>query len=254
MRHAARALFLASLFVCAPIAQTPEPLAFEVASIKPNKSGSPRSGSRLQPRGRYEGTNLTVHQLIVESLGVRPFQVIDGPAWIRSERFDITARTPDDAPPNRMRDMLRTLLADRFGLVVHTEMREQAIFALVLARSEPRPPAGLIPTGCEGRRCGLNSTGSSGVGTMWASAETMTHLAEWLSNQTDRLVIDRTGLTDTYDFYLRYGLDSARASLPADAPPSLFTALSEQLGLKLESSRGPVAFTVIDRVDRPSAN
>jgi uncharacterized protein (TIGR03435 family) len=225
-------------------------IAFDVASIKPNKTNSPRSGSSMPPNGLFRGENLTIRQLIVRAYELRDFQVI-GPDLINGDRFDVQARTPSGAPDNRMPEMLRALLAERFGLVVHIEEREQPIFELVLAREGRVDPA-LKPGECSGGAgCGFSTNTSNGSGTMTAVGRTMPELAQWVGSQVDRMVVDRTGLTGTYDFDVRFTRDDARA-LPPDAAPLLYTALQEQLGLKLEPARGPVPFVVIDRVSAPT--
>jgi len=229
-------------------------LEFEVATVKPNISGSTRSGTSVPPRGRFEGTNVTVVQLLQAAYDVRDFQLSGGPDWIRRDRFDVIGKTPDTAPPDRIPDMLRALLADRFKLVAHRESREQSIYALTLARADGKPPASLIVVDCEERPgyCGNTSTNeANGSGTVKGSGMTMKQLAEWAGNRVDRAVVDRTGLPGNYDFEMRYASARLGAAAPPDMP-SLFTALQEQLGLRLENARGPVEFVVIDRVERPT--
>ena len=234
--------------------QTPGPLAFEVASIKPNNSGSTRSGSSISSTGRYEGTNLTLHGLIQDAYRVREFQIVGGPDWIKGDRFDVIGKPSETAPSESLRDMLRTLLADRFKLVVHQEIREQPVYALTLAQTEGKLGQGLVAVDCSQRLCGnTNTNESNGSGTVKGTGLTMEDLAGWTANRVDRAVINRTGLSGTYDVDLKY--TSPRPGIaPTNDAPSLFTALQEQLGLKLEGSRGPVEFIVIDHVERPSEN
>ena len=229
-------------------------LEFDVATIKPNTSGSPRSGTSVPPAGRFEGTNVTLVQLLERAYDVREFQVSGGPDWIRRDRFDVIGKTPDAAPPNRIPDMLRALLADRFKVVAHRESREQPVYALTVARADGKPAAGVVVVDCDQRPgyCGNTSTNESGgAGTVKGSGMTMKQLAEWAGNRVDRAVIDRTGLSGNYDFELRYASPRLGAAAPPEMP-SLFTALQEQLGLKLENARGPVEFLVIDRADHPT--
>jgi uncharacterized protein (TIGR03435 family) len=225
---------------------------FEVASIKPNLSGSGRSGSSMPPRGIFRGTNLTLRQLIVTAYRVRTFQVVAGPDWIDNDRFDLQARASDDAMPDQMPVMLQALLAERFGLAFHREVREQPVYALVMANDNGALGPALKRSECPDG-CGLNTSTTNGSGTALGKGETMGRVAEWLGNMVDRMVIDRTGLAGTFDFELRFTRDDAlgRSDLPPDAP-SIFTALREQLGLRLESARGPVEFLVIDRASQPT--
>lgn len=230
-------------------------IEFEVASIKPNNSGSPRSGTSMPPAGRFEGTNVTLVQLLERAFAIRESQIIGGPNWIRSDRFDVIGKTSDSTPPNRMPDMLRALLLDRFKLVAHHESREESIYELRLARGDGKPGPGLVAVDCEARGsgyCGNTSTDErSGLGTIKGAGVTMKELADWASNRVDRLVVDRTGLSGNYDLEMRYTSARPDAVVPADVP-SLFTVMQEQLGLKLEGARGPVEVLVIDSVQRPT--
>src|SRR5688572_7320751 len=137
-----RAIAILALFVCSVIASAQSPassdVAFEVASVKPNKSGSGSSSSGTRPGGAFVATNITPKLLILSAYRLRPFQVAGGPGWIDSDRFDIVARPPENAPANQAMPMLRSLLADRFKLVTHTETKEQPIYALVPARADGR--------------------------------------------------------------------------------------------------------------------
>lgn len=239
--------------------------AFEVASIKPNTSGLP--GSRTNGRGNsFIATNTVARFLVIVAFNLKDFQLIGGPDWITSERFDINARTPDGV--NYSRDMLRRLLEERFKLVTHTETREQQVYALVLARADGRlgpqikptttldctPTRDANPSGPATSRCSFNASTSDTVGKLTAVAQPIEGLAMMLGNfGVGRQVIDRTGLAGKYDFELQWSPDTLRTS--ADTPgaaPGLFTALQEQLGLKLESARGPVETVVIDSIERPT--
>jgi uncharacterized protein (TIGR03435 family) len=268
-----------------PGAQTPgagRP-SFEVASVKPNKSADARVMVGMQPGGRYTATNVPLRMLIRQAYDVQDSQVVGGPDWIGSDRFDVTAKAPDgesgQSPGELMRLMVQSLLADRFSLVLHTETREMPVYSLVVARSDGRLGKSLTPsvadcTAARGRRggppaappqpgrrpqCGL----MIGIGRMAAGGMRLSELARSLSSQVGRIVLDRTGLDGAYDFELTYAPEQR---LPAGAlfnggtepppvdpnAPSLFTALQEQLGLKLDSDRGPVEVLVIDRVEQPS--
>lgn len=238
------------VLVAAPLlAQT---LEFDVATIKPNNTGSTRSGTFTSP-GRLEGTNLSLHQMIVDAYTVRDFQVIGGPDWITRDRFDVIGKIPGSAPPNSSREMLKSLLADRFNLVVHNETREEPVYELRLARADRSLGSALKTADCDAGPCGdTNTNESSAGGVVTARGVTMAEVSRWVSNRVDRVVIDRTGLTGAYDFEMRYARDILRTGSAAAADlPTVFTALQEQLGLKLEGARGPVEFLVIDRAERP---
>ena len=262
---------------------------FEVASVKPNTSGMAGKVSiQTQPGGRFTAENVTGRQLIRFAYQLQDSQLSGGPKWLDDDRFDIVAKAEGDdlgepflsaqsGPTSRAQLMLRSLLADRFKLVVHTEAREQATYALVAARRDstlgpqlrrstldcsmaadarrPAPSAG--PAACGIRMYpGHISAGGAGLG----------QLANGLANLVGRLVFDRTGLTGSFDFTLTFapeqmpsgGYDKKAAALglpPVDPNgPSIFTALQEQLGLKLDAQKDPVDTLFIDRVEHPVEN
>ena len=257
--------------------------AFEVASIKPNKSGDGRVMLGMAPTGRYTATNVPLRLLMQHSYNLQPFQIIGGPSWITSDRFDIIAKAPAGFTPDQFRPMERALLADRFKLKAHTETREMPIYELVLARADGKLGPNLTPakTDCEamrGRRAGgppappqpgqpIECGFMIGIGNMNAGGMPLLELARTLSGFVNRIVVDKTGLKGNYDFHITY-TPEARGGLPglppgappigADAPAgdpngaSLFTALQEQLGLKLDSQKGPVEVLVIDSVEQPT--
>ena len=260
-------------------------LAFEVASVKPNKSGDGRAMIGMAPGGRFTATSVPLRLLMQVAHSVQPFQIVGGPDWLGSDRFDIVAKAPEGEatgdPGERMRQMLRSLLAERFQLTIHTETRQMPIYALVVARSDGKLGAKLTPaaTDCaaaRGRRAGgpppappqpgqrMDCGFMVGLGRMNAGGIPTSLLASTLSQQVGRTVLDKTGLTGSYDFELTYAPEQLGGLPPPQlngAPPpvdpnapSLFTALQEQLGLKLDSERGPVEVLVIDRVEQPTAD
>ena len=271
MRAAFLAVLATSAVAIGVSAQAPGDPVFEVASIKENKSGASNSSTGTRPGGAFVASNVTLRQLIISAYRLRRFQVTGGPGWLDSERFDINARAPEGAPQSQLQAMQRTLLADRFTLKVHTETREQPIYALVLARSDgtlgpqlkpsrldcaPRGPGATPapPPPQNSLSCGMNSSTTSASGKMTGGGRTMEDLAAALANfAAERMVVDRTGLTGRYDLEVQWTPDTARAGATdaADAG-SLFTALQEQLGLKLESQRGPVEYLVVDSAERPT--
>ena len=280
---------LVAVAAAAPAAAQPDTRpAFAVATIKYNRSGDAAAGMRLQPGGRIVVTNQPLRRLIIFAYSLQPQQLAGGPSWLDSDRFDITAQaegnispTPPGGPPGPAQLMMQRLLAERFGLVVHTESRELPVYALTVARSDGRlgprikpadrdclalmtqAPGGVpvqaprLPDGRPG--CGITR---DGTGRVMAGGTTMTMLAiSMLTGPAGRLVVDRTGLSGAYDFDFEFAADPAPGAAPApDAAtavgdrPVLFTALEEQLGLKLQPTRAPIDVTVIDRVTPPTEN
>lgn len=262
--------------------------AFEVASVKPNKSGDARIMFGIQPGGRFTATNTTVQELIRAAYDIQfPGQLEGGPDWVRSERFDVLAKAPEGtAVTNRQNiaPLLRSLLTDRFKLAVRRENREMDTYDLVLARGDRKTGERLVPSTVDcaargrGPARGASQTGPPqappapgappscgifmGLGRVMAGGVTMAQVATLLSPRVSRIVNDKTGLAGSYQFELEFtpdqmpnipagGLPPGVELPPADGP-SLFTALQEQLGLKLESSRGPVEVIVIQGIERPS--
>lgn len=275
-------LITVAFLLAAPLAaaQAP-PLAFEVASIRVNTIGGPGkklgdpltpvgTGGVMTPRGTlWRAGNATVRTLIRFAYGndgdlstpplLEEYRVVGGPLWIGSEAFDVEARMPEG--PRGSGDsalMLRALLATRFALEVHTETRELAVYALVREVPHEAPgdrlrrTSGLCVTpgervDRERARCGIRG----GFNGLSADGASMSHLARALSPIVGRPVVDRTGLLEGFDFVLRFAQDPASTD---PRFPSIFTGLTEQLGLKLEPTRAPVEVLVIDRVERPSDN
>jgi uncharacterized protein (TIGR03435 family) len=258
--------------------------SFEVASVKPNTSTGPgpvRIG--FPGNGRFTVTNMSLRELIRFAYDVQPFQVTGGPGWIDNERFDITATTDGNPDPVVMRQMLQSLLAERFKLALHTETREMPTYDLIVARSDgrlgeklraagpdcaplaiptgfpappPPPPGGAVGRGGPGGPGG-GCPIIMGPGFISARRITMEQLTRPLAPRVRRIIIDKTALAGFYDADLEFAPEfpmqppPGAPPLPAPNPdaPSIFTAMQEQLGLKLESSRGAVEVLTIDRVD-----
>lgn len=256
-------------------------LTFEVASIKPNSGDDRRIGIQVLPGGDLRTTGTTLKFLITYAYDVRDFQVSGGPGWINSDRFDIMAKseqgssdsTPDDmlkmtdaqmkTAAEKMRIKLQALLAERFQLTIHHETKEQPVYALVVGKNGTKLQESQSNAGAPRRlmRMGRGELNGEGIA--------MEFIASSLSNQLGRPVIDRTGLTGHYDFKLQWTPDPGQSRgifggpppPGVDAPPppdpngpSIFTAVQEQLGLRLESQKGPVDLIVIDRVEKLSEN
>jgi uncharacterized protein (TIGR03435 family) len=242
---------------------------FEVATVRPNTSGE--SGASLGPRpgGRLNGTNQTARNLIRNAFNVQPYQLIGGPDWMDSDRFDIVAKAADaDVDAKGMLTLpqymlrLQSLLEDRFKMATHWETRELPVYALVMANQGKLGPklkphtgdcdrarsGGPPPPGSPVANCGtrMNMTPTSGKVT--GNGISLDTFARNLSGGTGRYVINKTGLTGSYDLELEFTPDQS----PDTTGPSLFTAMQEQLGLKLDSQRAPIEVLVIDRLERPA--
>jgi bla regulator protein blaR1 len=250
--------------------------SFEVASIKPNHSGDRMVSMMNAPGGRFTAKNVTAKMLIRLAYAIQDFQIAGGPSWMDSERYDIEAKPEGSSgePPagdhealmEQQRLRIQALLADRFRLTIHRESKELPVYALVEAKGGPRvQPAAVVPAVFKGRGMRM------GRGELTAQSAPMSQLAESLSIQIGRTVVDRTGLAGVYDFTLKWTPDENqpqmfpgpregsgpppdRATTPDNSSPSIFTAIEEQLGLKLESQKGPVPIVVIDRIEKPSEN
>lgn len=231
------------------------PVAFEVASVKPSKSDEKmKYGSRGSV---LSGRNIPLKGWIQIAYGARDFQVV-GPEWIANEKFDIEAKPPVVVSHAVMMQMLQALLADRFRLKLHRMTREMPVYELVVARGGLKMKAsedqtlwaGDYPNGAP---MGQKTTGGGPTelspGRLAGKALPMTILANLLSGPVERTVMNKTGLKGRYDVDLRYARDIDDVSAP-----SLFTALEEQLGLKLKAAKGPVEVLVVERVERPGEN
>lgn len=266
IRHAV-VLAVVTCAVAASSAQAPVDLPrFEVASVKPNVStGAGQSGRSF--RGSVTLINMPLRLIVANAFAMRPANVLGGPDWIDSERFDINARAPENASDDQLDPMLRSLLAERFRLVARTETREQPIFALVLARDDGRLGPSLhastecrkgAATGADREQsqarlaCGVRISANATMVTVQGGAVPMNSVARALDGTSGRRVIDGTGLAGTFDLELRYAQGDPQPTTGVNDVPTVFTALQEQLGLKLEPARGPVEVLVIDSVERPT--
>jgi uncharacterized protein (TIGR03435 family) len=215
---------------------------YEVASVKPNLSGSTSSRTN-GTAGQVVFTNVPLKALIVNAFGVTAFQVT-GPGWLESARFDLAAKYPPGAKPADRPLMLRHFLEERFGLAAHQETKETPGYALVVAKGgfklQPAPgPDRSVSNNSDGKRHTMTATGIS-----------MPTLADMLARQFVTPVVDRTGIEGVYNFELKWSDDDAGATADPDAPPSIFTALQEKLGLRLQSQKVPVPMVVVDRIER----
>jgi len=257
--------------------------AFEVTSVKRNVTPDDPSSIAVPP-GRFVAIGMPLVAVITHAYGLRPVQLIGAPKWTEVDEFDVVGKAPDGTPSSDIAAMLRRLLSDRFNLRAHVERRELPVYALVAERAassrlpaaktncdaaqaeavDPPDAAENPKTGSDGsQRCReqLKASFKSGrlLLTMVKPGTTMAGLARTLSGYVDRIVLDRTNLSGPFDVSLEFDVNKkiaddtgGRDALPAESGPSMFTALQEQLGLRLRSERGQVEVLVIDQIDQPS--
>jgi uncharacterized protein (TIGR03435 family) len=248
------------------IPEPPKPMAadaravFEVATIKPSNPAA--QGRLFTVKGRQVITiNTSLADIITMAYELHARQIVGGPSWMESDKYDITGQPEGQGLPNvtQMRAMLRALVEDRFKLKMHREKRELSAYALVVA------PGGAKLTKNDSNPNGLPSLLFRGLGVLPVNNATMAEFAGVMQLAVlDRPVVDRTGLQGRYDFTLTWTPDETQfasfgvrippPSNAADAPPALFTAVQEQLGLKFDSVRAPVEVLVIDHLEKPSEN
>jgi uncharacterized protein (TIGR03435 family) len=240
---------LIPLIVLALAAFAQDHLRFDVASIKANPDGPQGAFSlNTSPGNRFRTRNMTVWNLIRHAYGVRTLQMAGGPEWIKTEGFDIEAKTEIPVSQEQLREMLQTLLAERFRLKIRREQRSLPAYALVVAKGGPKlQPAADSP--------GRNKTM---LGQLVVQKMSMGELASVLESDLDRPVVDRTGITGNFAFQLEWTRERERTAADPNSTdpmrPSIFAALQEQLGLKLEATRSQIDMLVIESVERPSAN
>jgi uncharacterized protein (TIGR03435 family) len=221
---------------------------FEVAAIRPNPAG-PSAGTSFNvfEGGRIKITNEPVKLLIRVAYQLQNAEIAGGPNWLDTDRYDLEAKTgrPEKPSQGDLGPFMQSLLAERFNLKFHWETRELTVYAMVTAKTGPK-----LKAKGEGEMAAMNTSGGAGGSHLTATAASMDMLARYIGNRLDRIVLDKTNLTDAYDFTL----DWAPVQTPDSSSPSLVTALAEQLGLKLESQKSPVKVLVIDALERPSEN
>jgi bla regulator protein BlaR1 len=242
---------------------------FDVAAIKPSDPATYGYVSVNTSHGNYNASGITVKNLVGDAYEVHSFQIEGLPKWAESDRFDIKAKSDDDPAPidlthidesklqqleaqhQRLKARLQALLADRFALKFHRITKDLPVYVLTQSKSGAKLSAAKTPGDLANSGVHINN------GDLTATNLTMRDFANTLTGQTDRVVIDKTGLSARYDFAMIYVRDDERTGQNAgSAPegPSLFTALQEQLGLKLSPEKAPIEVLVIDSVQKPSAN
>jgi uncharacterized protein (TIGR03435 family) len=256
---------------CIGITGAAQEPSYEAAVLKRNVSGE--SGQIIDTQGqRFTARNVTMRTLILNAYRPRSTQLTGAPTWVETDRYDLIATLPTGTPQDVGSAMLRQLLRERAGLIAHYEDREQDVYLLTLDRTDRRlgPSMRVSPRDCgavEAARvagqppirlpdadngappCGILSNG----GEFLAGGITMDNLARNLGSRAGRIVIDRTALPGYYQLTLKYDASRDGSTASPDVP-SLFTALREQLGLRLEPGRAPIQALVIDHIERPSEN
>ena len=243
------ALAAASISATAVSGQSlPKTLRFDVAAIRRSDPAETRARMNVDPGGTLVVVNQPLHRLIAYAYDIWNVQLAGGPGWVNTDRYDITAKaSPDGAAGSGRagtRERVRSLLADRFGLVVHRETRMQDVYRMMVAKRGAKMRA--VET--FGRQHGIYTEGR---GRIQGFAATTEMLARELAGITGQMVVDQTNLNGMYDWTLEWA--AGRDEDPA-AGPTLDTALKEQLGLELKPGKAPVDEIVIDRVSRPTAN
>jgi len=233
---------------------------FDVAVIKLNTSAGPGKGFQLRGRQFYT-LNTSVSDIITFAYGLHARQITGGPAWMESEKYDVTAKPAGEGQPNdkQWKIMFQKLLADRFQLTFHREKKELSVYAIVVGKTGPKL------TKSAGNPSGLPGLFFRGLGNLPATNATMADFAGTMQAAVlDRPVVDQTELEGRFDFQLKWTPDETqfgglgiKVPPPTDdaaAPPDLFTAMQEQLGLKLQATKAAVDVIVVDRVQKPSEN
>ena len=245
-----RAVVSLALWIAAAVSgQSAIAPRFEVASIRPIDA-DPNSSSGIETgHGRVAANNVTLKRCIIGAFGLGPNQILGGPDWLDSDRFEIIAKAEQPVGDAALMVMLQTLLAERFKLAVHRETRTIPAFVLQVAKSGPK---------LEKASGGAGVT-NSGRASIDARNITMDSFAQVLSRKMDRPVVNRTGLDGVFNLQLKWTPESTQPVKPdtdSAAPdgPSIFTAIQEQLGLRLRSDKAPVGFLVVDHAEKPSEN
>jgi uncharacterized protein (TIGR03435 family) len=236
-----------------------KPLAFDVASIKPARDNESAFRFRIEPNGTTAASGITLKRLLMTAYNVQGFRIVGGPSWVESQRWDVQAKHEGVTSMEQIRQMLVTLVTDRFHLHTHRGMRMLPIYELVVERTGSK-----VPTTKD-----ANTKPAVQVlaGSLALTNATSATFASQLSYAVARQVLDKTNLSGRFDFVLAWtplsgeddgpttsGLPRGTDQSPPTTPdgPSLFTALREQLGLKLEATKGPVDVLVIDHVEKPT--
>jgi uncharacterized protein (TIGR03435 family) len=238
---------------CYVFGQAPQPSRFDVVSIKPSAMLNTNKTFRFTRDGGFRAGNYSLKDLIRLGWDVRAFQIVGGPGWLDTERYDVEAKPDVPFRPlsaegeERHREMVQAMLQDRFRLQVHQQKKEMNVYYLVLAPGLPK----LKRTG-DARE--PTTQMRDGRGQMWATKFDMELFARYLGGELGFPVIDQTGLAGVYDFELSWNPDDGRTAADTDSRPSMVTAIKEQLGLELKRGKGQVEMVVVDYAEKALAN
>jgi bla regulator protein blaR1 len=240
-------LLVIAVALSSAFGQQARPPAFEVASVKPSKPGLTTFHiSAHQPIGNsFTTTNATIQKLVMMAYNVADWQHSGAPTWMTTEGYDINAKPERPASRDEIYSMVRTLLAERFKLAMHTETKELRLYALVSDKAGPKMQ--------------VNENGgpqhvSERPGHAVFQNVPLMRLTNFLSAEAGRAVVDKTSLTGNYDFTLDFVSSHGAANSNGPSGPTIFEAVKDQLGMKLEPGKGPIELFVIDHVEKPSEN
>ena len=257
-----RFVFVVLCILTTALAAQQQAPAFEVASVRENTSGSNAGGSTSRPGGSYNVTNMNLRSLVSVAYQIQTERVIGGPSWIDSTNFDIAAKAAGDPKPEEVREMLKSRLTERFKLVAPKEKRDLPVYALVPARRDGvlGPRMRTNPLDCTDRAALQKARAAASKDAIRPcelrffpnrirlGVATIATLVNSLSEIAGRPVVDRTGLSGTYDIDLEW------APTPEADGVSVFTAVQEQLGLRLEPSTALLDVVIIESAQRPTEN
>ena len=237
----------------APMAKDADP-DWDVVSVKARDPNDPSNNQSLNFKGRqFVMVNRTVEGMLLFAYGMQKVQIVGAPHWIATERWDVQGvpDVPGHPSLKQMQSLTRKLLEERFGLKVHRETKELAVYAITVAKGGEK----IAPSAGEPNSPPSENENSNGAGvTMRMTNMSMGEFAPDLGYFLDRPAVDQTGLAGRYDFQLKWTADESHALTDGTAPPGLFTAIQEQIGLKLEPVKAMIEVLAIDRIEKPSAN
>ncbi|HKO18110.1 MAG TPA: TIGR03435 family protein [Acidobacteriaceae bacterium] len=226
---------------------------WDVVTVKPSDPDSKEVGYRMSGRRQIQLLRQTAEAMLIVGYGVHKKQIENAPEWVRTAEWDVSGETDLMGEPDaqQVRSLVRKLLKERFGLMLHRQQREMEVFALTMAKGGAKLKAS---TGDPNALANEYEHENGGEATVAFKNAPVNLLVTILDFRADKPVVDKTGLTGRYDFTMRYTIDETRVAADASGAPGLFTAIQEQLGLKLEAVKAPADVLVIDKVERPGAN
>jgi uncharacterized protein (TIGR03435 family) len=227
---------------------------WDVVTVKARDPNDPNGNASIGMKGsQFALINRTVETMLMAGYGVQKSQIVGAPHWIETEKWDVQGVPDVPGRPSlkQMQSLIRKVLAERFGLKLHRESRELSVYAITVAKGGEKMARSMgDPNGLPDE----SDNASNGLVTMRATNISMVDFAMMFQFYLDRPAVDQTGLTGRYDFQLKWTPDEARAAADSNAPPGMFTAIQEQIGLKLEPVKAPADVLVIDAVQRATGN